>query len=177
MTSSGTHDPAERTFIPPPRAADARLLARPELDPRRDRTPGVAGGRAYSSSKLCTVLTARALAARSQSRLAGLTVVAYDPGPTPGTGLVRDRALPARIAWQLLDGPLRRLFKGANTQAAAGGTLAALALGDTLPPAGRIYAALRSGRLTWPDPSVLARRDDLMHALWRDSAELVGLPP
>jgi hypothetical protein len=34
---------------------------------------------------------------------------------------------------------------------------------------------LRRGELTWPDPSELARRDELMHALWRDSADLVGL--
>jgi hypothetical protein len=43
------------------------------------------------------------------------------------------------------------------------------------PPAGRTYAALRRGELTWPDPSELACRDDLMHTLWRDSADLVGL--
>jgi hypothetical protein len=63
----------------------------------------------------------------------------------------------------------------ANSRTAAGGTLAELALGRAHPPAGRVYAALRRDQLTWPDPSELARRDDLMHALWRDSATLVGL--
>jgi hypothetical protein len=42
-------------------------------------------------------------------------------------------------------------------------------------PAGRTYAALRRGELTWPDPSQLACRDDLMDTLWGDSAEFVGL--
>ena len=44
----------------------------------------------------------------------------------------------------------------------------------TKPPDGRMYAALRRGRLTWPDPSDLARRDDLAQALWNDGARLVG---
>jgi len=63
----------------------------------------------------------------------------------------------------------------ATSRKAAGSALAELALGRAPPPAGRIYAALRPARLTWPDPSKLVRRDDLMHAPWRDSAELVGL--
>ena len=61
LTTSGTHDPAEGAGLPVPRHADARLLARPELDPVEER-PGVAGRRAYTASKLCAVLTARALA-------------------------------------------------------------------------------------------------------------------
>ncbi|MDA0635459.1 SDR family NAD(P)-dependent oxidoreductase [Nonomuraea sp. MCN248] len=40
----------------------------------------------------------------------------------------------------------------------------------------RTYASLRRARLTWPDPSELARGDEPAQALWRDSAELVGLP-
>ena len=175
MTSSGTHDPARRTVIPPPRHADAHLLARPELDPNRDRAPSAAAGRAYSSAKLCTVLTARALAARAESNERRITVVAYDPGPTPGTGLAREASVLVRGAWRWLALPLRWVLSGANTPAAAGATLAALALGETRPPAGRIYGALRRGRLTWPDPSKLAQRDELAKALWSDSAALVGL--
>ena len=38
------------------------------------------------------------------------------------------------------------------------------------------YAALRRGKPTWPVPSDLARSDDLVQALWTDSARLVGLP-
>ncbi len=67
--------------------------------------------------------------------------------------------------------PTRRF----NTVAQAGDILAALALGRIEPPAGRIYASLMKRQLTWPDPAELARRDDLMTALWRDSAALVGV--
>jgi NAD(P)-dependent dehydrogenase (short-subunit alcohol dehydrogenase family) len=176
LTTSGTHDPAQRAPLPPPRHADARLLARPELDPDRDQRPRTAGGRAYTASKLCVVLTARALAAQPEARARQLTVVAYDPGRTPGTGLLRNEGLVLRALWRVLGSPLLRpLVPRANSRKAAGGALAELALGRTRPPAGRIYATLRHGDLTWPDPSELARRDELMHALWRDSATLVGL--
>jgi NAD(P)-dependent dehydrogenase (short-subunit alcohol dehydrogenase family) len=176
LTTSGTHDPAQRAPLPPPRHANARLLAHPELDPDRDAQPRAAAGRAYTSSKLCVVLTARALATHPQAQARQLTVVAYDPGRTPGTGLMRDSGMLLHALWRALGAPpLRPLLPGANSTKAAGGVLAALALGSTRPPSGRTYAALRRGELTWPDPSELARRDDLMHALWRDSAELVGI--
>jgi hypothetical protein len=41
-------------------------------------------------------------------------------------------------------------------------------------PAGRIYASLVKHRVTWPEPSELARRDDVMKALWRASAVMVS---
>jgi NAD(P)-dependent dehydrogenase (short-subunit alcohol dehydrogenase family) len=175
-TTSGTHDPAQRAPLPPPRHATARLLAHPELDPDRDRRPRAAAGHAYTASKLCVVLTARALAAQPEARARQLTVVAYDPGRTPGTGLMRNEGPVLHGLWRVLGSPLLRpLVPRANSREAAGGALAALALGRARPPAGRTYAALRRGDLTWPDPSELARRDDLMVALWRDSAALVGL--
>jgi hypothetical protein len=54
--------------------------------------------------------------------------------------------------------------------------LASLAFGTTRPVDGRVYAALRRGRLNWPELSRLARRDDLVEALWRDRCALIGLP-
>ena len=53
LTTSGTHDPAEKTIIPPPVHANAKMLAYPESDPDLDKNSTVAEGRAYSSSKLC----------------------------------------------------------------------------------------------------------------------------
>jgi NAD(P)-dependent dehydrogenase (short-subunit alcohol dehydrogenase family) len=176
LTTSGTHDPAEHTILPPPRHANALWLANPALDPNRDRRPRTAALRAYASAKLCVVLTARALAARLDTRTRRITVLAYDPGPTPGTGLVREQGALVRFTWESLATPLRFVMRKANSIDAAGATLASLALGTTPRVEGRVYAALRRGRLVWPELSTLARRDDLMDALWRDSAALVGLP-
>ncbi|GIJ09193.1 SDR family NAD(P)-dependent oxidoreductase [Micromonospora andamanensis] len=176
LTTSGTHNPAEQTILPPPRHADARLLAHPDEDPELDRQPRTAAGRAYATSKLCAILTARALAAQPEAREHGLSVVAYDPGPTPGTRLMRATPLALRAVWWLLGTPLRRLVPRFNSKATAGRTLAELALGEIRPPAEAIHAALRRGRLTWPAPSDLALRDDLSADLWHDSGVLVGLP-
>lgn len=176
LTTSGTHDPATGAGLATPQHADAELLAHPDRDPDCEPATRKAGQRAYTASKLCAVLTARSLAQHADVRV---TAVAYDPGQVFGTGLAKDLALPMRLAWSLLGtpvgAPLRRLNRNLNTRPAAGHNLADLASGVSTPPDGRTYAALRRGRLTWPEPSELARRDDLAKALWNDSARLAGL--
>ncbi|WP_336212406.1 SDR family NAD(P)-dependent oxidoreductase [Nonomuraea sp. LPB2021202275-12-8] len=177
LTTSGTHDPAINAGLAPPRHADAELLAHPDRDRGRDPRPSKAGQHAYTASKLCAVLTARSLSERRDDRT---TVVAYDPGQVFGTGLAKDLPFPMRTAWSLLGisllrRPLSRLNPHLNSRTAAGNTLADLALGLATPPNGHTYASLRRARLTWPDPSELARSDELAQALWNDSARLVGL--
>ncbi|GGE39789.1 putative dehydrogenase/reductase [Primorskyibacter flagellatus] len=171
LTTSGTHDPAEGTPIPPPRHADAMRLAHPDTDPERDASVGKATGRAYAAAKLANLMTARALADRPEGR--GLRVIAYAPGPVPGTGLVSGRGGLTGVIWRRC-GPLLRLLPGTHSPELAGETLARLALGDATPPEGRVYALLEGGRLTFPDPSVLARDDDATRKMWEDSARLTG---
>lgn len=175
LTTSGTHDPAEGANLPAPLHADAHLLAHPDRDPFAQDQPGLAGRRAYTASKLCNVLTARALAEVHEARGRQVTGIAYCPGQTPGTGLVRNMPLPLRTAWQLFGSPLRMLVPQFNSHEAAGQALADLALGGIRPPEGEYYAALRRGVLTWRAPSELARQDDVMFALWGDSADLTKL--
>jgi NAD(P)-dependent dehydrogenase (short-subunit alcohol dehydrogenase family) len=180
LTTSGTHDPATRAGLATPRHADAELLAHPDRDPDRDARPNKAGEHAYTASKLCAVLTARALSERRDVQTRRVTVVAYDPGQVFGTGLAKNLAFPLRMAWSLLGTPvlgwpLRRFNHHLNSRHAAGNALADLVLGVATTPNGSTYAALRRAQLTWPDPSELARRDELAQALWNDSARLVGL--
>ncbi|KWV95953.1 SDR family NAD(P)-dependent oxidoreductase [Erythrobacter sp. AP23] len=174
ITSSGTHDPREKTGVPPPRHADAELLAHPDRDPEGDRVAAVGGMRAYSASKLCNLMTARYLAATNEARAGNWSVFAYDPGLTPGTGLVRSQPWIVRtLVWPLL--PLFVPFaKSMNTLAHAGRGLSELATAARAPD-DRVYCALRKGRLTWPDPSELASDEAATRALWEDSAQLVGL--
>lgn len=171
ITTSDTHDPAEKTGVPPPRHGDAMRLAHPETEPSPEA--GAMGGlRAYSSSKLANMLTVRALAARPEAK--ALTVLAYNPGLTPGTGLVRNQPWVVRsLVWPLLPA-IKPFFGLMNSLADAGSALAGLAT-TTSPPPGRLYASLRKGRLTWPDPSELARDDRVVRQMWDDSARLVGL--
>jgi NAD(P)-dependent dehydrogenase (short-subunit alcohol dehydrogenase family) len=175
VTSSGTHDPAEKTGVPPPRHADAAKLAYPDRDPDADRSAMVGGMRAYAASKLCNLMTARHLATSEAAKLGGWSVFAYDPGLTPGTGLIRNQPwIVRKLVWPAL--PLFVPFaEGMNTLGDAGRGLAELATSVEAPD-GRVYAALRKGRLTWPDPSQLARDEEATRKLWEDSASLAGLP-
>ncbi|MEV0321620.1 SDR family NAD(P)-dependent oxidoreductase [Streptomyces sp. NPDC050658] len=182
LTTSGTHDPANRAGLATPRHADADLLAHPDRDPALDSRPRTAGQHAYTASKLCAVLTIRSLSGQPEAKARHLTAVAYDPGQVFGTGLAQNLSLPLRTAWSLLGSPvlgrlLRRLNPSFNTRTAAGNTLADIALGTVKPPDGRTHASLRRSRLTWPEPSELARSETVAQALWTDSARLVGMAP
>lgn len=175
FTSSGTHDPATKSAVPPPNHANAEWLAFPERDPTLDRRPITAGLRAYSSSKLCNVMSARSFAAHPDVLKRGLRVFAYDPGLTPGTGLTRTAPFVVRgLIW-----PFMRLIQplsvGMNSIADAGRCLADLSDGTTTSTA--IYCSLRKAQLTWPPPSTIAQDDAACAKLWRDSATMVGLPP
>lgn len=171
ITTSDTHD-SKTNPIAPPLHADAERLAHPGGGSERRF---MAGFRAYSVSKLCNLLTARALTAMPEAKARHFCVIAYNPGFTPGTALVREWPIPVRVLMAAITfmRPVLRL----NTIEQAGDILAQLTLGEITPPDGRIYASLVKRRLTWPDPSDLALRDDLMNALWSDSARLVGLSP
>lgn len=179
LTTSGTHDPAAKAGLVPPRHAHADLLAHPDRDPGLERTPRRAGQHAYTAAKLCAILVARSLRTDPGVRARRLSVVAYCPGQVFGTGLAQHLSLPWRVGWSVLGSPLgwlpRRLSGTLNSGAAAGSALADLALGRTTVPEGKEYAALRRGRLTWPEPSGLARDDVIASALWRDSSRLVGV--
>jgi NAD(P)-dependent dehydrogenase (short-subunit alcohol dehydrogenase family) len=165
ITTSDTHDPRTNSFGAP-RDLDPEALAHP---PSRGRFK--AGFQAYSASKLCNILTARALA----DARPGLRVIAYNPGFTPGTGLQREWPVWARMATVM--GRIMRPVARLATVDQAGDELVDLALNRTSPPAGRIYASLVKRRLTWPDPAPLAQSDDLVRTLWAQSARMVGLEP
>jgi len=171
VTTSDTHDP-RLNKVAAPRHAYADLLAFPSAD--GGRRSALAGFRAYSSSKLCNLLTARGFARVSEAEGKHFTVVAYNPGLTPETQLNRDASPVVRTLSRTLV-PLVRRFVHINTAEEAGRTLADLTLGAARPPQGRIYASLGRGELTWPDPSPMARSDDAMTSLWKDSAALVGM--
>ncbi|MFD1826409.1 SDR family NAD(P)-dependent oxidoreductase [Mumia zhuanghuii] len=180
LTTSGTHDPATGAGLRAPRHADAELLADPARDPGTEDRPRKAAEHAYTASKLCVVLTVRALSERADIRSRRMAAVAFCPGQVFGTGLARNLPAPMRAAWSVMAGPvlgppLRALNATHNTRDAAGRALADLALRRTRPPDGRTYAALRRGRVTWPEPSERARDLATARALWSDSAQMVGV--
>jgi NAD(P)-dependent dehydrogenase (short-subunit alcohol dehydrogenase family) len=174
ITTSDTHDP---TVVPMmgPTTLDPQALAHQAGKARGAR-------RAYAASKLCNLLTARSFAALGEVGEHGITVIAYNPGLTPGTGLGGGMSPLAQTAARATVLPLLRLisrFKPAfypGTVERAGRVLAEATLGTLTPPTGRVYLSLVKGEVTFPDPSTLARQDDARDLLWRESATMVGLP-
>ena len=165
ITTSDVHDPKMVPFGP--KELDPELLAHP-----KDKNTGFGPGlRAYASSKLCNLLTARAFEASPDAQANGMRGIAFNPGLTPGTSLFR-----AWPWWAKLMIELASLFRSVNTIEQAGNAIADLGLGTTVPPSGCIYASLVKGKLTWPDPSELAQSDTAMKELWVESAQMVGLP-
>lgn len=128
ITTSDTHDP---TIIPiGPTTLDPQALAHPNAKTTRMG--------AYATSKLCNLLTARSFAALDEVSGRDITVIAYNPGLTPGTSLIGDLPSVAQTAMRVLR-PLMRLisrFKPAfypGTVERAGQALAELTLGTVTP--------------------------------------------
>src|ERR1700722_10608784 len=165
ITTSDVHDPKMVPFGP--KELDTETLAHPK-DKGKGFIPGI---RAYASSKLCDLLTARAFAASTDAQINGMRVIAYNPGLTPGTSLFR-----AWPWWAKLLMAVASKLRPVNTIEQAGNAIADLGLGTIVPPSGRIYASLVKGKLTWPDPSELAQSDTAMKKLRVESAQMVGLP-
>ncbi|KAI1861837.1 hypothetical protein JX265_009340 [Neoarthrinium moseri] len=94
VTSSGTHDPAQKSGLPDAVYTSAEELARPSA-----ATAGNSGLQRYSSSKLANVLWAYALHRHLQEIVPqkSLTVNAFDPGLVPGTMLGREH--PKFLLW------------------------------------------------------------------------------
>ena len=172
FTGSGTHDPAEKTPITPPIHAVAEFLAYPDRDPQREKRTRQAGFRAYSSSKLCNIMTAR----EGAVRLPQFTFIAFDPGYVPHTGLARDN--PKWIA-TLVGYIVPFLMKRdrSSTIARSGQYLADVVLQPSYADASGAYWAVRGPDLVRIEPSDLARDSGVCRKLWNDSARMTALAP
>lgn len=173
LTTSGTHNPAEGSRAAPPKHANVYWLAYPEKDETLDEKDKINAERAYATSKLCNLFTARYINTLSQNWQG----IAYDPGPTPGTGLTQNLGFTLRLLWKLFSIPFlrKRAFPKSNSIKDAGNALADIALGNTNLPNGKEYAALRAGKMTFPLPSELAQDDDEMEKVWNDTKEILKL--
>ncbi len=175
LTASGTHDPAEKTGLPPPRHIDPARLAWPHQDPDLDRRRITRGQRAYTTSKLANVMTVRELARRTEETRPDLSVIAMDPGFTPGTGLARDYPGPSGLIFRVLLPHLVRRTDRVSTPENSGRLLAALATEPRLAGLRGRYLAVRREDLVDVPPSAVAHDADLSAKLWDCSARLVGL--
>ncbi|KEF53174.1 uncharacterized protein A1O9_10622 [Exophiala aquamarina CBS 119918] len=110
VVASGTHDPAQKSGLPDAVYTSGEELAHPAGDALKNE-----GRQRYATSKLCNILWTYALHRRvSQLATKSWTVVAFDPGLMPGTGLAREAGPVLRFIWHhifpALIPLLRRMF-------------------------------------------------------------------
>jgi NAD(P)-dependent dehydrogenase (short-subunit alcohol dehydrogenase family) len=177
IVASGTHDPDQHTGMPPPRIRRASEAAYPQTVAEPDR-PRFVGPRAYTTSKLCNVLTAYELARRlgALGRRAP-TVDAFDPGLTPGTGLARTYPAFIRAIWSVLLPLIQPLLArvvargNVNTPGQSGGNLAWLATDPSVAGVTGKYFERHH-----PAESSTASHDRVLAAdLWDLSVQLTNL--
>lgn len=142
VVSSGTHDPLQKTGMPDANYTSAELLAHPNEEGKK-----IPGEQRYSTSKLVNVLWTYALARRieSSTQFKSRTVVAFDPGLMPGTGLAREFSPVVKWIWLKVMPkiiPLLKIlmrFDNIHTPAESGATLAWLAVGDESKKSNGVY--------------------------------------
>jgi NAD(P)-dependent dehydrogenase (short-subunit alcohol dehydrogenase family) len=144
VTSSGTHDPAQKSGLPDAVYNTAEELAHPP--PSTAKNPG---RQRYASSKLANVLWTYALHRRLRQRERAIAVNAFDPGLMPGTGLAREASRLERFLWiKVLPRimPLLRLLISPNIHnpEESGAALARLATGaDVDGVSGKYFEGLK----------------------------------
>ncbi|MGW4116669.1 SDR family NAD(P)-dependent oxidoreductase [Actinosynnema sp. NPDC004786] len=163
VVGSDVHDRAHNSMglIPPPRWADPRELARPG-----EEDTGVAGRRAYATSKLGVVYLVHALRRRLPD---GIDVYSYNPGLVPGTGLARDAGPVGRAAFRAVATALLAL--PVATSPARAGRLLAEALAGPRP--GESGAYISRGEVVPSSPESYDERRE--EELWAVADELCGL--
>ncbi|KAL2797391.1 short-chain dehydrogenase [Aspergillus keveii] len=143
ITSSGTHDPAQKTGMPDAIYNTAEELAHPSGESLK-----YTGRQRYPTSKLANMLWGYALEERFKklrdTNVRNWTVVSFDPGLMPGTGLVRSGNAIERFVWFTLLPkilPLLRLvmYPNIHTPAESGGALAWVAASDEVKGTTGVY--------------------------------------
>lgn len=169
-TGSGTHDPAEKTPVSPPRYTDLEVLMNPLKQPKQDRVPIRAAGRAYSTSKLLCILMATAIAKQRPSGSA----YSFDPGFLPDTNLAREAPkLVFAIVKRLI--PLMLADKGrTGTIATTAPHYADMILGKESPAQNGGYVSVRAGELIATDPSELAQTPGLVDDVWQQTEQVLA---
>jgi len=171
FVSSDAHDPALKIKLPPPDYTTARLLAHPD-----DREIAM---KRYTNSKLCNILCTYHFAKLLQksgytsesNKL--ITVNAWNPGLTTGTGLVREHGMimNAVFKYVLPYIPLHWIIPNMNTPPDAGKQLADLI---TNPSLGEVTAKYFD-HSNETKSSTDSYDEEKQLDLWKTSVELVNL--
>ena len=167
--SSGTHLPdhpmVKRFGIPAPRWLGVQGLAQPGAltDVRQ----------IYATSKLGSVLQARALAHHLQESGRAVDVYAFAPGLMPDTGLAREAPIRIRVMQKLVGLFLAPLLRDVRSVSTSSQHPFDLVSGDGWRDQGFVYV---DGDIVGT-PSNDAMNDTFRDGFWTDANQMVGMPP
>ena len=140
ITSSGTHDPAQKSGLPDAKYTTAERLARPSPEDTKNN-----GRQRYATSKLVNVMWMYALHRRlTKMTSKKWTVIAFDPGLMPGTGLAREAGPFLIFLWMhvlphLLPLLRRLISPNIHSPHESGTTLAWLAMSSDVQEVSGVY--------------------------------------
>ncbi|TCD03135.1 SDR family NAD(P)-dependent oxidoreductase [Pedobacter psychroterrae] len=167
FTASDTHDPTKNTGSAPPNYTSASDLAFPKVESEKLTIKDTQ--RLYATSKLCNVLTTYIL----QEKLVNtnIRVNAFDPGLTPGTGLIRFVPAPVRL-FLYLSFRVQMLYRhNTNLPQISGSRLANLSYAKEFQNLKGIYFS--DGKVTKSSQESYSK--DFQNDLWKSSIELTGI--
>ena len=166
FTSSGTHDPMQKTGIAPPVYRDALSLAYPV---ETSENPNIVGQRRYSTSKLCNILTVYELQKRLSHTF--IRVNAFDPGMVPGTGLARTYPPMLKFIWKNIMPALTLFQQNTNTPHVSGANLANLGYAKAFSSFNGKYFEGKKDIKSSPD----SYNKNYQLDLWNTSVKLTGI--
>ncbi len=166
FTSSGTHDPKQKTGMEPPIFKSAKELAYPT---ETNEKPLTVGQRRYTTTKLCNILMTYELQRKLSET--NIRVNAFDPGFVPGTGLARNYPPFLRFISNEILPVLRFFVHNVNTAQVSGKRLANLAYADQ-------YKNFK-GKYFEGDKEINSSTDsynkEYQNILWTSTIDLLGI--
>ncbi|KAF2489147.1 putative short-chain dehydrogenase [Lophium mytilinum] len=176
LVGSQTHSPAAKTGLPDAYYATAEQLAHPPPENKAVALTGN-GRQRYGTSKLCNLLWAYALQRRMEKAPEGQrkSVLVFNPGLMPGTGLAREAPGWQVWVWKSVLPKLIPLFrllvsKDVHTQEESGRNLAGL-VGKVVEEGEGVYFQNAGEKLESSKESlVVAKQEDL----WAWTVEAVA---
>ena len=178
FVSSDTHDSSKTTGMPAPYWRDPQLMAHPERDPvLKDKSIGMIGRTAYTTSKLCNVLCAYELSRRLQQdesiESRSITVNVFNPGLMPGSGLAADYIPTAKFIWNNILPVFSKFIPNINTMQQSGDALARLVQDPELTNVtGKYFSGFKA-----IDSSTESYDTEKAKQLWDASIKLTQLQP
>jgi NAD(P)-dependent dehydrogenase (short-subunit alcohol dehydrogenase family) len=173
FTASGTHDGE---------SMDGRIIGKavqPDVRQLAANKPALRGGVRYATSKLCEILYAYELHRRLRAAGKGITVIAYDPGFIPETGLADSspKIFKVMASQPWVKSILKRIGVTIGREIFSAESLAVLATDARYKDSSNKYFQSHDGVLYERKSSKMSYDARLAGQVWEDSKKLTGIPP